>query len=152
LINQAKLNGEIVVDFYQLKGWYTFIHAKYFFRIFSTRIPPEFLLRIIKYNMHWLLWVFDTLCYLRLGFLTRFLPIADIRGFPKNATKKLRFEWAVLDTFDALSPIYDSPQRITKISAIFEANGCKVDHAGVVAFPGGTAAVVRASRIALTVD
>ena len=30
LISKAKKNGEVVVDFYPIKGWYTKIHAKYY--------------------------------------------------------------------------------------------------------------------------
>lgn len=147
LVAQAKLNGEIIVDFYQLKGWYTWIHAKYIFRLITPRIPPEVLLRLISRNIRWLLLLFDTLCFLRLGILTRFLPIADMRGLPKHIGRDRRIEWAVLDTFDALSPRYDKPQKINEIVAYFESFGCRVDFADIVNFPGSCASVVRATKI-----
>ena len=54
--------------------------------------------------------LFDLLCFLRLGALTRFIPITDVRGFPHNLSPAQRREWAVMDTFDAFSPEYDNPQ------------------------------------------
>jgi 2-polyprenyl-3-methyl-5-hydroxy-6-metoxy-1,4-benzoquinol methylase len=152
LVKQAKLNGEIVVDFYQLRGWYTWIHAKYLFRLITPRIPPNLLLKLIRSNIGWLLMVFDTLCLLNLGVLTRLLPIADLRGLPEGINREQRIEWAILDTFDALSPVYDKPQRISKIASYFRANGCEITFSGVVDLVGSRAAVVRAKKIAYLQD
>ena len=79
--------------------------------------------------------------------LTRFLPIADLRGFPTTLSPCERREWAILDTFDMLSARYDQPQRIQHVARMFERHGSKVTFAGTQAFEGGSATVVRATKV-----
>lgn len=146
LVRKARVGGEIVVDFYPIRGWYTKIHAKYLLRPFTRRIPHETLLRLIRKNMAWLLAVFDALCRCRLGHLTRFIPITDVRLFPRALSPTQRHEWAVMDTFDALSPEFDSPQRLRDVVQMFLEAGCSVNHAGNTVYPGGSSMVVRAVR------
>ena len=90
--------------------------------------------------------LFDALCSLRLGILTRFIPMTDIRSFPGNLTPEQRREWAVMDTFDAFSPEYDNPQRIETVARMFAERGCVVKYAGLTKYPGGESAVVRAVK------
>jgi SAM-dependent methyltransferase len=146
LVRKAKIGGEIVVDFYQKRGWWTKIHSKYILRPVTKRLPPKVLLMMIKMNIRWLIFLFDFLCVIRLGLFTRFIPITDIRNFPARLDKKARVEWAVLDTFDGLSAQFDEPQRITDVARIFTDLGCRVNFSGEVLFLGGIAAVVRAER------
>ncbi len=64
---------------------------------------------------------------MRLGALTRFLPIADLRAIlPEGLSPKAAREWAVLDTFDMFSPEYDNPQRCEAVAAMFRRSGAKV--------------------------
>jgi SAM-dependent methyltransferase len=146
LIAKAKLGGEIVVDFYPIKGWHTKIHAKYIVRPVTKRLPKALLLRLIRLNIRWMLALFDLLCLLRLGVLTRFIPITDLRLFPSNLSAAQRREWAVMDTFDGLSPAYDNPQRLQDVVLMFTRNGCEVTFAGLATYPGGSSTVVRAIR------
>lgn len=146
LVRKARVGGEIVVDFYPLRGWYTKIHAKYLLRPFTQRLRDETLLRLIRKNIDWLLLVFDALCRCRLGHLTRFLPITDVRLFPRTLNPTQRREWAIMDTFDALSPEFDSPQRLKDVVQMFQEVGCSVNFAGDVVYPGGSSTVVRAVR------
>jgi len=146
LISKAKPGGEIVVDFYPIKGWYTKIHSKYMLRPLTKRMPRKVLLKIIRLNISWMILLFDTLCFFRLGILTRFIPMTDIRSFPSNLTPKQRREWAVMDTFDAFSPEYDNPQRIEAVARMFAERGCVVKFAGLAKYSGGESAVVRAIK------
>lgn len=146
LIAKAKLGGEIVVDFYPSKGWYTKIHAKYIVRPFTKRLPKPLLLRLIRLNVPWMLALFDLLCFFRLGAFTRFIPITDVRLFPHNLSNVQRREWAVMDTFDGLSPTYDNPQRLQNVVRMFTRHGCEVTFAGLATYPGGSSTVVRAIR------
>ena len=51
--------------------------------------------------------------------LKRLVPIADYTGiYPLN--KKQLLEWAILDTFDMLSPAYDNPQTPKALKSWFE--------------------------------
>ncbi|WP_197459852.1 bifunctional 2-polyprenyl-6-hydroxyphenol methylase/3-demethylubiquinol 3-O-methyltransferase UbiG [Synechococcus sp. MIT S9508] len=146
LIAKTKVGGEIVVDFYPINGWYTKFHSKYFLRPFSKRLPKPFLLRLIRLNISWMLLLFDTLCFLRVGFLTRFIPITDLRGFPKGLNSYQRREWAVMDTFDGLSPEFDNPQRVKDVARMFNRGGCEVTFAGLATYPAGCSTVVRAIK------
>jgi hypothetical protein len=87
--------------------------------------------------------LFDLLCALRLGALTRFIPITDVRCFPSTLTPAQRREWAVLDTFDAFSPEFDNPQRVQDVARMFSSRGCEVAHAGLFHYPAGSSMVVR---------
>lgn len=146
LIAKTKVGGEVVVDFYPIKGWYTKIHSKYILRPLSKRLPKPLLLRLIRLNITWMLVLFDIFCDLRLGFLTRFIPITDLRGFPKGLAPYQRREWAVMDTFDGLSPEFDNPQRVVDVARMFNRRGCEVTFAGVATYPAGSSTVVRAIR------
>jgi SAM-dependent methyltransferase len=147
LVRKAKIGGEIVVDFYPINGWYTKVHSKYIFRPITQRLPKETLLWLIRKNIRWMLVLFDLLCCVRLGVLTRFIPITDVRGFPKTLTPEQRLEWAVMDTFDAFSPEFDNPQRIQDVARMFEDCGCEVTFAGYVNVRVGVCTVVRAKKM-----
>jgi len=144
LIGKAKPGGEIVVDFYPIKGWWTKINAKYILRPITKKMPHERLLILIERNIDWLLKVHYIFHRIGLGFMTRFLPLCDVKEtFPKSLTKPAIREWAILDTFDQYSPEHDHPQRIADVSAMFERHGAEVTFAGFEHFEGFSAAVVR---------
>ena len=146
LVSKVKINGEIVVDFYPYKGFYTKINAKYILRIITKRLPKNLLLFLIKKSISLSLFVFNILKKVKLNFLIRFLPLTDIRTFPKSLSQKQIKEWAIMDTFDALSPEYDNPQRLSNVVRIFEEKGCDITFAGEVNFKGGFSTVVRAIK------
>ena len=146
LICKARIGGEIVVDFYPIRGWYTKIHSKYLLRPITKRISKPFLLQVIRHNIRFMLVLFDLLCKLRIGFLTRFIPITDVRGFPDSLTPSQRREWAIMDTFDAFTPEYDNPQRLKDVVRMFTSFGCEVTFAGQVTYPSGMSTVVRAIK------
>lgn len=148
LIAKAKSGGEIVVDFYPIKGFWTKIHAKYMLRPISTRLSHEQLLALIERHAGKLVRLSRLLDRAGLHVLTRFLPVCDIRGtLPKELSPEELHEWVVLDTFDAFSPAYDNPQRLEAVAAMFGRNGARVTFAGFVKNgPNSLAAVVRAIK------
>lgn len=144
LIRKAKPGGEIVVDFYEVRGVWTKLHAKYILRPITKRIEQDRLLRLIERNVDWLMSTANLLHRLKLGALRRFLPIVDFKGtMPKGLPKEQLREWVVLDTFDMLSPEFDNPQRISAVAQMFERSGAEVSFAGYVHAGSGRAAVVR---------
>jgi SAM-dependent methyltransferase len=147
LVAKAKLGGEIVVDFYPIRGWWTKLNAKYLLRPLTRRMSHERLLGLIERNIGWLMAAHRRLVAARLGALTRFLPIADLRYvLPAGLTPGQQREWAVLDTFDMFSPEYDQPQRVERVADMFRRSGAQVTFAGYVDVAGVQAAVVRAVR------
>jgi len=146
LVSKAKPGAQIVVDFYPMNGWHTLVHSKYILRPLTKRLPKRFLLSIITLNIRWLIWLFDIMCRCKLSALTRFLPITDLRGFPSTLSSSERRSWAIMDTFDAFSPEYDSPQQVSKIVKYFQDNNCTVTYAGKINYPDGSSTVVRAFK------
>lgn len=127
LVAKAKHGGQIVVDFYEIRGWWTKVNAKYILRPFTRRMSNHRLLGLIDRNLDWLLAAHDALVPTPLRRLTRFLPLVDIAGtFPPDLTQEQRREWALLDTFDMFSPAYDNPQRTRTVVNMFERAGCEV--------------------------
>lgn len=148
LINKTKIGGEIVVDFYPIKGWYTKLHSKYILRPITRRLPSNFLLKLIRINIGWMILLFDLLRFFKLNKLTRFIPIADLSNSPSQLNYKQRRERAIMDTFDAFSPAFDNPQRIKDVAKMFTSNGCEVSFAGEIKYHESSyGSVVRAIRI-----
>lgn len=129
LAAKAKPGGEIVVDFYPIRGWWTKIHAKYLFRPLAKRMRHDRLLRLIERNAGWLIAAHQALTGARLHALTRFLPLVDVHGtLPKSLSDDELREWAILDTFDMFSPEFDNPQRTDAVVAMFERTGARTTH------------------------
>ncbi|HEY1605334.1 MAG TPA: class I SAM-dependent methyltransferase [Allosphingosinicella sp.] len=146
LISKTKPGGEIAVDFYPIRGWWTKLNAKYMLRPFSKRIAHDRLMSLIDRNVDWMIAVAQGLNRLRLGVLTRFLPMVDLRIVPPGLTKAEFREWTVLDTFDMFSPEHDHPQRLRNVAAMFRRHGADVTFSEFVETGSGAAAVVRAVK------
>ena len=147
LIKKTKIGGEIVIDFYPIKGWYTKFHSKYILRPITKKLNHKLLYKIISLNINWMIKLFDLLCSINLKFLTRFIPIVDLYLFPKNLTKYERKQWAIMDTFDMFSPEFDNPMRINKVKKLFSKMGCKVTFSGFVKHDiNSSGAIVRATK------
>ena len=147
LVRKTKIGGQIVVDFYPIRGFWTKLHAKYLLRPFTTRMSQERLLELIDRNADRLIVASKVLERLGLGPLRRILPVVDIYGtLPPNLSEEQRREWVVLDTFDMFSPAFDNPQRIETVAAMFERAGAAVTFAGFVDTGTAMAAVVRAIK------
>ena len=126
LVDKAKPGGEIVVDFYEIRGWWTKINAKYLLRPIAKRLKDEQLLSLIERNVDWLVRAHNRLAGMGLHSLTRFLPLVDVSNvLPKDLSPKQLREWAILDTFDMFSPEYDNPQRTGTVVAMFERAGAQ---------------------------
>lgn len=148
LVAQVKPGGELVVDFYTIKGWWTKIHAKYLLRPFTKKMSHEKLLKKIQRNVNWMIKLYYFLYKIKLGVLTRFIPIVDIYGtLPYKAlTAEQIKEWCILDTFDMFSPEHDHPQSISTVKKWVEEFGLKVTFAGFEKYDETNAPVVRAVK------
>jgi len=146
LVDKAKPGGEIVVDFYCIRGFWTKITGKYLLRPFTRRMDQERLLELVRAHAGWIMTMAQGMNRVGLHVLTRFLPIPDLAIMPGGLTPDQLREWVVLDTFDMLSPAHDNPQRIRTVAKMFEASGADVTFAGFVDNGTGRAAVVRAIK------
>ena len=113
LIDMIKPGGELVIDFYPIRGWWTKVNAKYIFRPWTKKMSHEKLYKLIDRNIDGLIKTYKFLSKIGLGKLNRFLPICDIEGtLPLHLSKEQLREHCVLDTFDMFSPEFDQPQRL----------------------------------------
>jgi ubiquinone/menaquinone biosynthesis C-methylase UbiE len=144
LIEKAKAGGEVVVDFYPIKGWWTKLHAKYIFRPITKRWSNVKLLRRIEKNAGWLTKLYFFFDKIRIGkFVNRFLPICDIKGtLPPGLSKTELREWVILDTFDMFSPEHDHPQKISTVKKWFEQSGMQVTQAEYITYGNNFKAAV----------
>ncbi len=144
LIEMAKSGGEVVVDFYPIKGWWTKIHAKYIFRPITKKMSNETLFTKIEKNIDRLINAYRFLTKMKLGILTRFLPICDIDGtLPQNLSPQQLREWCILDTFDMYSPQYDQPQKMSAVVNWFKKYGMQNVSGEFVQYENCEVAVVK---------
>jgi len=116
--------GDLIVDAYRVRPWYEMMFlTKYWVRPITRKLPNEALYRFCEFwvNFWWgITGVVVQLTGRRT--LSWFLLIADYRGV-LPLPDELQREWAILDTFDMLSPAYDYPQTIASVRKWFESCG-----------------------------
>jgi hypothetical protein len=90
-----KPGGELVVDFYPIKGWYTPINAKYLLRPILKHMDHERLLRWIKRAIPLMQRVYFFNRRHGLGLLNRFVPVSEMPEALKKclSPRKWRNGW-----------------------------------------------------------
>jgi len=144
LIDMVKPGGELVVDFYPYKGWWTKLQAKYILRPFTKNMDNEKLYKKIDRNIDSLINTSKFFSRVGLNKLNRFLPICDIEGtLPKNLSYAQLRDLCVLDTFDMFSPQFDQPQKINNIINYFKKYDMQNVWGGEIKYENYKAAVVK---------
>jgi hypothetical protein len=115
--------GRLCVDFYQ-KSWKSALLPKYWLRPLTKRLPKAWLFAILEPLVPVLLPLSQ-----RLGRvpavgseLKRLVPVANYAGI-LPLSQQQHVEWSLLDTFDWLSPEFDSPQRAQTVKNWLERAG-----------------------------
>jgi SAM-dependent methyltransferase len=131
LIGYLKPGGKLAVDVYRkhpgLKGVISkLLPSKYWFRPVTKNLPPEKLYSWVKKYIDFI--------WPRTRFFTRMprvwnkikwrMLIADYSGGSVISDEKLK-EFAILDTFDMLSPAYDYPQTLDTVRGWFRDAGLR---------------------------
>lgn len=106
-----KAGGRIAITAYERRKWWTTLNAKYLLRPVTRQMNKRVLLMSIQALMPVLFPLTEVLFRLPvIGRLFRFMiPVANYVDEPALSLGQ-RYRWAILDTFDMLSPVYDSPQ------------------------------------------
>ena len=109
-----KPGGRLAVTIYERKPW-TLLNAKYLVRHLTKRMKKQRLLAMIKGAMPVLFPLTNVMFRVPLlGPLFNFtIPVANYTN-ERALTRQQRYDWAVLDTFDMLSPQYDHPQTFAE--------------------------------------
>lgn len=123
LAGVVKKGGRIAVTIYERQR-FTMLYSKYWLRPLTRRMRPERLLTLIKILMPPAFAMSEVL--FRIPVLNRVfrfvLPVANYVDAADLSIRQ-RYQWAVLDTFDMLSPAYDNPQRERDVVRILAERG-----------------------------
>ncbi len=117
-----KPGGNMVIDVYIKRGFFRqLLNTKYWVRPFTRNIQAERLYKLCEKYVE-SMWPLATFLG-KIPFLGKRLVfkllIADYRGIFDLPDEKMFKEWAVLDTFDMLSPAHDQPQTIDTVRKWF---------------------------------
>jgi SAM-dependent methyltransferase len=115
--------GRIAITAYERKPW-TMLYAKYLLRPLTKRVDKQKLLSGIKVAMPVLFPLTNVLFRLPLAgrFFMFAIPVATY-VHERTLTPQQRYDWAILDTFDMLSPQYDQPRTQQEIEDALSAAG-----------------------------
>ncbi len=105
-----KERGRLAVVAYERRRWTKF-QTKYLIRPLTRRMSKRWLLGVIEWSMPVLFAVTEILFRLPLlGRVFKFaIPVANYTS-ERRLSLRQRYRWAMLDTFDVLSPEFDYPQ------------------------------------------
>lgn len=117
--------GRIAITAYERKPW-TLLYGKYLVRPLTKRLDKQKLLSGIKGMMPVLFPLTNVLFRLPLAgrFFMFAIPVANY-VHESTLTAQQRYEWAILDTFDMLSPQYDQPRTPHEIETALASAGIK---------------------------
>jgi SAM-dependent methyltransferase len=111
LIPFVKPGGKLSIDLYRRTAWTTRWTSKYWCRPMTKRMPRDLLRRIVEWYVPRWIPIDNALQRVR---VLRYAVPAIVPCWNYTGTLPLAPEqitsWAILDTFDALSPRYDYPQ------------------------------------------
>ena len=110
-----RAGGRIAITAYERKPW-TKLYSKYWLRPLTKRMKKERLLSSIEMAMPLLFPLTNVLFQAPLvrPFFRFAIPVANYVTEPA-LTRRQRYTWAVLDTFDMLSPQYDLPRTQAEV-------------------------------------
>ena len=119
LARVVRPGGRISIDVYRKDALIRPWKSKYLWRPLTTRMRPERLLAFLEWFIpKWL--PIDTAIKKipRLGnYLGAFIPCWNY--YFTNLPPEQKRAWAIMDTFDALAPVYDNPVRLEEVRAWF---------------------------------
>jgi ubiquinone/menaquinone biosynthesis C-methylase UbiE len=131
LIPPLKKGGEIAVDVYS-NNWKSYFYTKYWVRPITKRMKKETLLKLIQSYIPY--WFPISSFLLKIPFVGKFLaqclPICNYSLQYPFMKKQELIDWAILDTFDMLSPEYDQPQTLSTLKMWMEEAGLEILYCG----------------------
>jgi SAM-dependent methyltransferase len=123
LLDLLAPGGEFRITAYG-RHWYTRLYSKYLVRPLTRRMPPKRLLRVIEASMP-ILFPLTNVLYSApvIGRLAAFvIPVANYVD-KTDFAREQRYQEAVLDTFDMLSPAFDRPMTAGEVRRVFQRMG-----------------------------
>lgn len=123
IAQMVRPGGRLVVDVYG-RSWRSFLVMKYWIRPLTRRLPQPLLFDAVQRIVPLVLPLCEGI--LKIPFVGRLMlraiPIAYYGGVYPLSREQLK-EWAILDTFDMLSPQFDQPQTEATLHEWFKELG-----------------------------
>lgn len=113
LVRYLKMGGRISADNYVFRFLSPFCTPKYVWRAVTKRVRPEILSKVIEAYVPLYLPVDTWIKRIPVvgKAISALIPIPGWNYHDLDLSEEVRLEWAVLDTFDALSARHDHPKR-----------------------------------------
>lgn len=132
-------NGNLCIDVYW-KRFRSLLHSKYLIRPFTKNMQNKKLFELVKKAVPLMLPISTFLGKIPIigVALKRLIPVANYYNIYPLSEDQHK-EWSILDTFDMLSPKYDSPQTKNKIYQYMQEagiNDIQITHATLLAASG----------------
>ena len=120
LPRQLRDGGKLAIDVYP-RLLRNLLWSKYYLRWWTRRLGPERLLAMVRWIVKYLLPL--SIAVGRIPLLGRrlkyLIPVANYAGVYPLSKEQLK-DWAILDTYDMLSPAHDHPQSARTVRGWFE--------------------------------
>ncbi len=124
LLPAVRHGGWIAIDVYKRQRWVGRFNSKYWYRPITKRLPRPWIWRTLEWYIPRWLPIDSRLKDVRVlrTVVPTIVPCWNYSGeLPLNPSQLA--DWAILDTFDALTPKYDQPQRMQDVAGWFEEAG-----------------------------
>jgi len=120
LIPFLRSGGRIAIDVYRKTSWTTRWTSKFWYRPLTKRMSRDTVRRIIEwYVPRWIpIDNFFQRIPIARSVVPAVIPCWNYTGDLPLPPEEVKL-WAVLDTFDALTPAYDSPQTLDSVKSWF---------------------------------
>jgi SAM-dependent methyltransferase len=125
LTRYVKPGGRLCIDVYRKRrGFLYLLQTRYLIRPLVAGMPPRRLYALCRSYIDGMWWIASLIHRIpRIGSrINWILLIPDYRDILPLSEEQLK-EWAILDAFDILSPVYDSPQYIETVREWFARAG-----------------------------
>ena len=143
LVPFLKAGGKLAVDLYRRTPWISRWTSKYWYRPITKRMQRDLLRRIVEWYVPRWIPIDNALQRVRVlrYAVPALVPCWNYTGMLPLTPDQIK-SWAILDTFDALSPRYDSPQTESTLRAWCEEAGLE----GVEIRVGGNGLICNARK------
>jgi ubiquinone/menaquinone biosynthesis C-methylase UbiE len=126
LVRFLRPGGKLAVDLYRKAAWITRWTSKYWYRPLTRRLPRDLLRKTIEWYVPRWIPIDNALQHTRVlrYVVPAIVPCWNYTGILPLTSEQIE-SWAILDTFDALSARYDTPQTESAVRAWCEEAGLK---------------------------
>ena len=144
LVPYLKPGGKIAIDVYRKMPWTSRWTSKFWYRPLTKRLPRSLMHQILSWYIPW--WIPIDNFFQRIPVARRIVPAVvpcwNYSGMLPVSPEQIEI-WAILDTFDALTPAYDSPQSAESVQSWFE----EAELSAIEVTAGGNGIIANARKL-----